>query len=151
MKKFSETKLHSNDVPVIFLYDDKGRIIDKISVNQWKEKKKKVQLLEELDIKLYRTALDYYANQEFLKAEDLLLYLIEGTAYTHYEYVERLANIYHQQKRVHKEKNLLVETKKQQGAVDSESGILQRIDKRLLELENKQILSTNCACFSNKI
>ena len=131
MKKISETPCHPNDVPVIFIYDHQGEIKGKISINEWKAKKEKAQLLNELEIKLYRESINYYTNNEFDKAEDILLFLISQTDYTHYEYVERLANLYRRKKRNSKEKELLLKARKNISAFDTSDGIIRRIDKRL--------------------
>lgn len=149
MKKIKNEMKHPNDVPVIFSYDDQGRIVDKVSVNEWKQKMKKSQLLEEFDIKLYRAAIDYYCVKDFSKAVDLLLYLIANTNYTHYEYVERLANIYHQEKQIKKEKELLITARKHIEPVELSIGVLQRIDKRLENLDNGGKHLSFCSVLSN--
>lgn len=133
MKKISEEQCHPNDVPIIFTYNYLGEIIGKISINEWKAKKEKAQLLNELEIKLYREAINYYTNNDFEKAEDILLFLILETDYTHYEYVERLANLYRRKKRSSKEKELLLKARKNIIAFDASDGIIRRIDKRLLK------------------
>ncbi|EOT28960.1 hypothetical protein [Enterococcus saccharolyticus] len=135
MKKIHQEQAHPNDVPVIFSYDATGQIASKLSVNEWKKQKQQAKLLEELEIKLYREAITYYSNNELEKAEDLLLYLIAYTDYTHYEYVERLANIYRKQQRFTKEKELLILTRKNLGSVEFSEGILRRINKRITKLE----------------
>lgn len=135
MKKIHQEQAHPNDVPVIFSYDATGQIASKLSVNEWKKQKQQAKLLEELEIKLYRETITYYSNNELEKAEDLLLYLIACTDYTHYEYVERLANIYRKQQRFTKEKELLILTRKNLGSVEFSEGILRRISKRITKLE----------------
>ncbi|KAF1302905.1 hypothetical protein IV487_00455 [Enterococcus saccharolyticus] len=135
MKKIQNEQTHPNDVPVIFLYDANGQITGKISVNEWKKQKQEAKLLEELEIKLYREAITYYGNNECTKAEDLLTYLIARTDYTHYEYVERLANIYRRQGRLASEKRLLLCARKNVDSLDFSEGIIRRIDKRLTKLE----------------
>ncbi|MHC5267720.1 hypothetical protein ACYSNO_00835 [Enterococcus sp. LJL98] len=134
MKKISETPCHPNDVPVIFIYDHYGEIKGKISINEWKANKEKAQLLNELEIKLYRESINYYTNNDFEKAEDLLLFLISQTDYTHYEYVERLANLYRRKKRISKERELLLKARKNITAFEASEGIIRRIDKRLEKL-----------------
>lgn len=147
MKKIQIDQTHPNDVPVIFLYDDHGQITGKISINEYKKQKEAVTLLEELEIKLYREALNYYSNNELDKAEDVLNYLILRTDYTHYEYVERLANIYRKQQRPSKEKSLLLDTMKNMGTTDFSESILQLINKRLAKLE-KLCTPTNRPSFN---
>jgi len=105
MEKISKEICHPNDVPVIFIYNHQDEIIGKLSINEWKAQKKAAQLLNELEIKLYREAINYYTSNDFDKAEDILLFLILQTDYTHYEYVERLANLYRRNQRHSKEKN----------------------------------------------
>ena len=135
MEKISKETCHPNDVPVIFIYNHKDEIIGKLSINEWKAQKKAAQLLNELEIKLYREAINYYTSNDFDKAEDILLFLILQTDYTHYEYVERLANLYRRNQRHSKEKELLLKAKKNMLAFEATEGIIRRIDKRLLRHE----------------
>ena len=131
MKKISEDPSHPSNVPVIFIYDQAGEISGKISINEWRTKKEEAQLLNELEIKLYRESIQYYTNREFTKAEDILLFLISQTDYTHYEYVERLANLYRRQEKTSKEKELLLKARKNIAAFDTSEALIKRIDNRL--------------------
>ena len=135
MEKISKEICHPNDVPVIFIYNHQDEIIGKLSINEWKAQKKAAQLLNELEIKLYREAINYYTSNDFDKAEDILLFLILQTDYTHYEYVERLANLYRRNQRHSKEKELLLKAKKNMLAFEATDRIILRIDKRLLRHE----------------
>jgi len=135
MEKISKETCHPNDVPVIFIYNHQDEIIGKLSINEWQPKKKPAQLLNELEIKLYREAINYYTSNDFDKAEDILLFLILQTDYTHYEYVERLANLYRRNQRHSKEKELLLKARKNMLAFEATEGIIRRIDKRLLRHE----------------
>ena len=135
MEKISKEICHPNDVPVIFIYNHQDEIIGKLSINEWKAQKKAAQRLNELEIKLYREAINYYTSNDFDKAEDILLFLILQTDYTHYEYVERLANLYRRNQRHSKEKELLLKAKKNMLAFEATEGIIRRIDKRLLRHE----------------
>ena len=135
MEKISKETCHPNDVPVIFIYNHQDEIIGKLSINEWKAQKKAAQLLNDLEIKLYREAINYYTSNDFDKAEDILLFLILQTDYTHYEYVERLANLYRRNQRHSKEKELLLKAKKNMLAFEATEGIIRRIDKRLLRHE----------------
>ncbi|MFZ1354004.1 MAG: hypothetical protein WAS52_05545 [Enterococcus aquimarinus] len=135
MEKISKEICHPNDVPVIFIYNHQDEIIGKLSINEWKAQKKAAQLLNDLEIKLYREAINYYTSNDFDKAEDILLFLILQTDYTHYEYVERLANLYRRNQRHSKEKELLLKAKKNMLAFEATEGIIRRIDKRLLRHE----------------
>ncbi len=63
--------------------------------------------IEELDIKLYREAISFYLQEDYAKAKDLLHFLINKTDYSHYECVERLANIYRIENRTLKKDLLL--------------------------------------------
>lgn len=135
MEKISKEICHPNDVPVIFIYNHQDEIIGKLSINEWIAQKKAAQLLNELEIKLYREAINYYTSNDFDKAEDILLFLILQTDYTHYEYVERLANLYRRNQRHSKEKELLLKARKNMIAFEATEGIIRRIDKRLLRHE----------------
>lgn len=135
MEKISKEICHPNDVPVIFIYNHQDEIIGKLSINEWIAQKKAAQLLNELEIKLYREAINYYTSNDFDKAEDILLFLILQTDYTHYEYVERLANFYRRNQRHSKEKELLLKARKNMLAFEATEGIIRRIDKRLLRHE----------------
>ena len=135
MEKTSKETCHPNDVPVIFIYNHQDEIIGKLSINEWKAQKKAAQRLNELEIKLYREAINYYTSNDFDKAEDILLFLILQTDYTHYEYVERLANLYRRNQRHSKEKELLLKARKNMLAFEATEGIIRRIDKRLLRHE----------------
>ena len=135
MEKISKEICHPNDVPVIFIYNHQDEIIGKLSINEWKAQKKAAQRLNELEIKLYREAINYYTSNDFDKAEDILLFLILQTDYTHYEYVERLANLYRRNQRHSKEKELLLKARKNMLAFEATEGIIRRIDKRLLRHE----------------
>ena len=135
MEKISKETCHPNDVPVIFIYNHQDEIIGKLSINELKAQKKAAQRLNELEIKLYREAINYYTSNDFDKAEDILLFLILQTDYTHYEYVERLANLYRRNQRHSKEKELLLKARKNMLAFEATEGIIRRIDKRLLRHE----------------
>ena len=135
MEKISKETCHPNDVPVIFIYNHQDEIIGKLSINEWKAQKKAAQLVNELEIKLYREAINYYTSNDFDKAEDILLFLILQTDYTHYEYVERLANLYRRNQRHSKEKELLLKARKNMLAFEATEGIIRRSDIRLLRHE----------------
>ena len=94
MEKFTHKKMDPNEIPIIFVRDCKGNVQGKVSINEWNERRRPATL-NELEIKLYRQSLVYYADQEYEKATDLLKFLIARTEYTRFEYIERLANIYH--------------------------------------------------------
>jgi hypothetical protein len=135
MKKINQEAKHPNDVPVIFLYDDLGHILKKISINEWRELKSDSQKIEEFEIKLYREAITYYAQEDYMQATDLLKFLISQTDYTHYEYVERLANIYRIQQNVIAEKQLLLSARSSIKNLEFSEGIIKRIDQRLAKVE----------------
>lgn len=144
MKKFNQDTPHPNDVPVIFLYNENGEIKQKISINEWRELKADSQKIEVFEIKLYREALNYYSLEEYDKACDLLLFLIYQTDYTHYEYVERLANIYRIQKAFIAEKELLLKARAVIKNLAFSDGLTARIDKRLNKVDTL-VLQSNVA------
>ncbi|MGX7195261.1 hypothetical protein [Enterococcus olivae] len=141
MRKSTQKQPDPNDVPVIFSYDQNGQLTGKLSINEWRKQKQEAQLLEEVEIKLYREAITYYSDNDLSKAEDILRHLIARTAYTRYEYVERLANIYRKQKRFSIEKELLLTARKNSLSLDFSEGILRRINKRLQKIEEKMSLN----------
>lgn len=106
MKKFIQKKPHPNEIPIIIVRDSNGNVQKKVSVNEW-NKRYRPASLNELEIKLYRQALVYYGEKDYGKAVDLLHFLIIHTDYTRYEYIERLANLYHFQGDVKKEQQLI--------------------------------------------
>ncbi|EPH95435.1 hypothetical protein D920_02495 [Enterococcus faecalis 13-SD-W-01] len=106
MKKFIQKKPHPNEMPIIIVRDSEGNVEKKVSVNEW-NKRYRPASLNELEIKLYRQALTYYAEKDYGKAIDLLHFLIIHTEYTRYEYIERLANLYHFQGDLKKELQLI--------------------------------------------
>lgn len=134
MKRMDES-INNNDIPVIFISDSAGKIVEKISINEWRRRKKAAREIESFEIKLYREALNYYSNQELEKAEDLLLFLSERTRYSRYEYIERLANIYRQQKRIDKERCILLLARREIIDRDDLDGTIQRIDIRMRNLD----------------
>ena len=85
MKKIKQEAKHPNDVPVIFLTDATGKVVRKISINEWRALKATPDQIEELDIKLYREAISFYLQEDYAKAKDLLHFLINKTDYSHYE------------------------------------------------------------------
>lgn len=76
MKKIKQEAKHPNDVPVIFLTDATGKVVRKISINEWRALKANPDQIEELDIKLYREAISFYLQEDYAKAKDLLHFLI---------------------------------------------------------------------------
>lgn len=135
MKKIKQETKHPNDVPVIFLYDDLGNIQKKISINEWRDLKANSQKIEEFEIKLYREAITYYTQEAYMQAADLLKFLISQTDYTHYEYVERLANIYRIQEDLMQEKQLLLTARSSIRNLEFSEGIIKRIDQRLAKID----------------
>lgn len=121
---------NSQELPVILIRDHDGNVIEKISVKEWLRRKALPQN-ENFEIKLYREALNYYAIDEMDKAEDLLLYLCELSDYTHYEYVERVANIYRRENRPDKERCVLLLAYRKLRL----DPVAARIDRRLEKLD----------------
>ena len=136
MQKIKPDLKHPNDVPVIFLTDPTGKVVRKISINEWRSLKADLHAIEELDIKLYREAISFYLQEDYPKAKDLLHFLINKTDYTHYEYVERLATIYRLENEYAKEKALLLKAFQSIKQVESSEGILRRIEKRLAKIDS---------------
>lgn len=120
----------NQNLPVIFIHDLQGNTIEKITVKEWMQRKA-IPKNENFLIRLYREALNYYALEDFEKAEDLLLYLCEYTNYAHYEYVERLANIYRLEKRPDKERCILLLSHRQL----RNDPVCLHIDRRLEKLD----------------
>lgn len=138
MQKINPESKHPNDVPVIFLTDPTGKVMRKISINEWRALHADTDRIEELDIKLYREAISFYLQEDYPKAKDLLYFLINKTNYTHYEYVERLANIYRLEQESAKEKALLLKAFQAINQLESVEGILRRIENRLEKIDSFQ-------------
>ena len=98
--------------------------------------KSKFPKIEEFEIKLYREAITYYTQEAYMQAADLLKFLISQTDYTHYEYVERLANIYRIQEDLMQEKQLLLAARSSIRNLEFSEGIIKRIDQRLAKSTN---------------
>ncbi|WP_368252389.1 hypothetical protein [Enterococcus sp. 2201sp1_2201st1_B8_2201SCRN_220225] len=121
----------SQDIPVILIRDAQGNTVEKISLREWR-KRKAIEQNENFEIKLYREALTYYGEQDFEKAEDLLVYLCELHNYGEYCYVERLANLYRGQQRPDKERGILLIAYRK---LRCDPALARRIDKRLTALD----------------
>ncbi|WP_165006828.1 MULTISPECIES: hypothetical protein [unclassified Enterococcus] len=130
MERFLHKPSNPNEIPIIFVRDSNGNVQKKVSVNEW-NKRYSPSSLNELEIKLYRQALVYYGDKEYEKAIDLLKFLIAKTDYTHFEYIERLANIYHLTEQPAKEYQLLVNVLAVAELVKLPSGIVKKMEKRV--------------------
>lgn len=93
--------------------------------------------LNELEIKLYRQSLVYYADQEYEKATDLLKFLIARTEYTRFEYIERLANIYHIMNEPVKEYQLLDTVLSVAELIALPAGLEKKLVRRLLRVKQQ--------------
>ncbi|NVF17669.1 hypothetical protein HV446_08715 [Enterococcus faecium] len=132
MEKFTHKKMDPNEIPIIFVRDRKGNVQGKVSINEWNERRRPATL-NELEIKLYRQALVYYGDQEYGKAIDLLKFLIARTEYTHFEYIERLANIYHIMNEPVKEYQLLDSVLSVAERIALPAGLEKKLVRRLYE------------------
>lgn len=130
MERFLHKPSNPNEIPIIFVRDSNGNVQKKVSVNEW-NKRYSPSSLNELEIKLYRQALVYYGDKEYEKAIDLLKFLIAKTDYTHFEYIERLANIYHLTEQPAKEYQLLANVLAVAELVKLPSGIVKKMEKRV--------------------
>ncbi|HAP7283254.1 TPA: hypothetical protein IVO24_002712 [Enterococcus faecium] len=131
MEKFTHKKMDPNEIPIIFVRDCKGNVQGKVSINEWNERRRPATL-NELEIKLYRQSLVYYADQEYEKATDLLKFLIARTEYTRFEYIERLANIYHIMNEPVKEYQLLDTVLSVAELIALPAGLEKKLVRRLL-------------------
>lgn len=122
------------EIPVIIIRNEDGVTTKRVTVREWLDHDLLVaKNTQELEIKLYRSALDYLQLGENDKAEDLLIYLCEGCEYSRFEYIERLANLYRNQNQLDKERCILLIAKHQVTLKQ----LLPRIDKRLAKLDQK--------------
>ncbi|BCA85874.1 hypothetical protein EsVE80_13970 [Enterococcus saigonensis] len=121
--------------PVIIVKDDRGQILRKVSVKEWMENHPFDNTKEDFELKLYREALNYFYLKNYDQAEDLLIYLCEGTAYQRYEYTERLATLYHTQNRLDKERCILLLAKRAQEKNNAPKELLHRITRRLSKVD----------------
>ncbi|WP_316495937.1 hypothetical protein, partial [Enterococcus faecium] len=133
MEKFTHKKMDPNEIPIIFVRDCKGNVQGKVSINEWNERRRPATL-NELEIKLYRQSLVYYADQEYEKATDLLKFLIARTEYTRFEYIERLANIYHIMNEPVKEYQLLDTVLSVAELIALPAGLEKKLVRRLLRV-----------------
>ncbi|HBM6571422.1 TPA: hypothetical protein LY843_002776, partial [Enterococcus faecium] len=103
---------------------------------EWNERRRPATL-NELEIKLYRQSLVYYADQEYEKATDLLKFLIARTEYTRFEYIERLANIYHIMNEPVKEYQLLDTVLSVAELIALPAGLEKKLVRRLLRVKQQ--------------
>lgn len=136
MEKFTHKKMDPNEIPIIFVRDCKGNVQGKVSINEWNERRRPATL-NELEIKLYRQSLVYYADQEYEKATDLLKFLIARTEYTRFEYIERLANIYHIMNEPVKEYQLLDTVLSVAELIALPAGLEKKLVRRLLRVKQQ--------------
>ena len=134
MEKFTHKKMDPNEIPIIFVRDCKGNVQGKVSINEWNERRRPATL-NALEIKLYRQSLVYYADQEYEKATDLLKFQIARTEYTRFEYIERLANIYHIMNEPVKEYQLLDTVLSVAELIALPAGIEKKLVRRLLRVK----------------
>lgn len=130
-------KPNPNEIPIIFVRDDSGNVQGKVSVNEWTNRHRPSSL-NQLEIKLYRQALAYYAEQDLEKAIDILKFLILQTEYTHFEYVERLANIYHLKNELQLELKLLSSTISVAEVTGLPSGLVRKIERRIERIKKNK-------------
>lgn len=138
MEKFTHKKMDPNEIPIIFVRDCKGNVQGKVSINEWNERRRPATL-NELEIKLYRQSLVYYADQEYEKATDLLKFLIARTEYTRFEYIERLANIYHIMNEPVKEYQLLDTVLSVAELIALPAGLEKKLVRRLLRVKQQRL------------
>lgn len=139
-----------NEIPIIFVRDRKGNVQGKVSINEWNERRRPATL-NELEIKLYRQALVYYGDQEYGKAIDLLKFLIARTEYTHFEYIERLANIYHIMNEPVKEYQLLDSVLSVAERIALPAGLEKKLVRRLLRVKQQLSDQENNLRFFRKV
>lgn len=137
MERFIYKKTDPNDIPIIFVRDTQGNVHRKVSVKEWTNRYSPTSL-NELEIKLYRQALNYYSEKDYSKAIDLLKFLISQTGYTHFEYIERLATIYQILGNQLEEYRLLTTVLSLATLISLPSSLLKKVEKRLILL--KEIL-----------
>ena len=108
----------------------------KISINEWRDLKANSQKSKNLKSSYTGEAITYYTQEAYMQAADLLKFLISQTDYTHYEYVERLANIYRIQEDLMQEKQLLLAARSSIRNLEFSEGIIKRIDQRLAKIDH---------------
>lgn len=121
------------EIPVIILRGEDGSPAKRLTVREWLEHDELIipKTPQDLELKLYRSALDYLQLKENDKAEDLLIHLCECCDYSRFEYIERLANLYRNQKQLDKERCILLIAKHHVNLQQ----LLPRIDKRLARVD----------------
>ncbi len=134
MERFIHKKMDPNEIPIIFVRDTYGHVQQKVSVNEWTTRYSPASL-NELEIKLYRQALDYYTEKEYSKAIDLLRFLIVQTGYTHFEYIERLAILYQIIGDYQEEYQLLTAVLNAAPLISLPLGLVKKVEKRLVNVK----------------
>ncbi|MDH6365014.1 tetratricopeptide (TPR) repeat protein [Enterococcus sp. PF1-24] len=129
MKKIQNLANDINDVPVIFIRaNNTDRIVEKISINELKRRNTNE---EDHRIKMYRAALDHYANKNYELAEILLIQLIQSSDTIYYEYYERLASLYKLQRQVDNAIEVLEEALDLLKETHAPENLLCRVEHRL--------------------
>lgn len=131
MKNIRKLPHEVNDVPVIFVRDASGRILEKISINELKLRNSGTSSEENQRIKMYRAAIEHYANQNYEYAEILFLRLIETSDVMNYEYYERLANVYRVQNLPEEEIETLQQAVEKMKTAAFPDNLIHRVEARL--------------------
>ncbi|MHC5248056.1 hypothetical protein [Enterococcus sp. LJL90] len=137
MQKISRLPDNINEIPVVFLKNPSGKVLEKISINELKERVSPL-VSEDYRIKLYRNALEHYADQNFENAELLLLHLIETSEGFHYEYYERLASVYEAQEATELQIEVLTFAQEKITEFNGQEALLRRVTRRLVKAQKHQ-------------
>lgn len=142
MQKNFQLPENINDIPVVFIRTPSGIVSEKISINELK-KRTQATSNEDYRIKLYRNALEHYANQSYKFAELLLLHLIESSEMMHYEYYENLASVYRAQHLVDAQIEILELAIKNLKNLKGQDALLHRVNNRLTKALQQKDLQEN--------
>lgn len=137
MQKILQLPDNINDIPVVFIRTPSGIVSEKISINELK-KRTEATPHEDYRIKLYRNALEHYANQSYEFAELLLVHLIQSSESMHYEYYENLASVYRAQHHVEAQIEILELAIKKLENLKGQEALLRRVNNRLTKALQQQ-------------
>lgn len=121
-------------LPLVLIHDGSGRSARTVSIQELEDADSYSLSEKEIELKIYRAAIEHYVKRNFGIAEGLLKHLIGTAADPCYEHYERLANVYYVQGKRDEELELLSVAVKRFEEVDAGDYLLQKLVKRVESL-----------------